>query len=366
MEIQEDLDLIEEEDEILSSEEESFLEESENEYKGGRTTLDMYLDTEYCDKGALSIQVFCIFSTPSIEYTFSFIIVHEEYKEHFSNSFIKNFGKEESCYVFFDNIRSKQSSIPILDYFLLTVEKNEKIKFPKHDLVNIYTNVWFYYSLQDLNIAFGIDYMKKLYLSKNNPVNQWRSVSGFFSQTMSNHRGQYKFNIKLKDINGLSKFGLESLAESYNIPFKKDPILDDYKSRMDEAVVDHPERFLKYGLEDAKVQYLIMQKAVEGFNKIITESLNVNDPNELFTLNNIPMTLGRLVTRVYQKYLKNIALQGDLAIQASMIKNSVLNKCHNNFLTSQGIQQEIKKLKSLESLRDKLNSDDEFREGVET
>ncbi len=75
---------------------------------------------------------------------------------------------------------------------------------------------------------------------------------------------------------------------------------------MDVGIQKYPIKFINYGLRDAIVLKKIMKEALKGFNNILEESIPNIRPDQLFTLYNMPMTIGTLVNVVFSKFIDGV------------------------------------------------------------
>lgn len=66
-----------------------------------KAKLDIYLDTEFCDEGAISIQAYCVFIYNGGIYDFSLIIMHKFFESVFDLDKLNVFNSKNNCFFFF-------------------------------------------------------------------------------------------------------------------------------------------------------------------------------------------------------------------------------------------------------------------------
>jgi hypothetical protein len=192
----------------------------------------------------------------------------------------------------------------LINYFLFDVGV---------DVKNV--NLRMFYSPKDLSIGFGFDQVKDYYKrnSSRTGIQQRRNVSGY-----SLPIGDRKFTIM--DLKGLQPIGgLKDLAKSVGYEMQSKSDMDEYKSNMLEGLIQETEKFLDYSLADAEDLHDIHDQ----FNyyvrvKVCKDILGVEFIDE------IPMTTGSLVGKVFQQWIHTLA-ENKNAFEFAIRKLGLLN-----------------------------------------
>ncbi|MBD1848262.1 hypothetical protein H6F89_33930 [Cyanobacteria bacterium FACHB-63] len=156
-----------------------------------------------------------------------------------------------------------------------------------------------FYSPKDLRYAFGKgraeDFYLKARLTKKRGVTNRR---GALSLGASNQ-------ISIHDLSGWAAKGLAQLATAVGVEMTDKHELDDYKWRMNEALVELPETFLRYAMGDTSALVQIFEKYVELVRKV-QATLGIPE-DEQFTEDTIPRTTGSIVAKTLGIFLRNQA-----------------------------------------------------------
>jgi hypothetical protein len=212
--------------------------------------------------------------------------------------------------------------------------------------------------LKDLNLAFGYTNLVPLYLPKSknqfkNRIVQRRSISGSYQTSEVYQDEIYKYTIVFKDLFGLDSSGLQNMMKSSGLPEEDSEakeLLDSYKSCMDEALKAYPELFVRYAMNDATVLFKIIDSKVESYNSIIRDVFKLNDPDLLYTVKNLPLTVGLLVYSLWEKYFQNSYLKNNPVYQIAFNKLSILDPSNSNYESHRELFIKLSRFQSLEEI----------------
>jgi hypothetical protein len=154
-----------------------------------------------------------------------------------------------------------------------------------------HVNALTYYSPKDCEYTFGWEVWEDALLGGR--VRQKNGMRGTFGSDPA---------VDLLDLYGLYKEGLKPLANSVGIPVEDKGLMDKYKSTMYQGLLEHPRDFLRYAIWDAQVLPVIYERFVPLLNTIMKDCLGIPE-RDLFKRGKIPMTIGRLVATVFEKWL---------------------------------------------------------------
>jgi hypothetical protein len=149
-----------------------------------------------------------------------------------------------------------------------------------------------FFSPKDIEYAIGWPPWRKAILTGK--VHQSNSLTGRVGV------------IRLRDLKGWAgKEKLVDFAAALGIPMPAKTSMDDYKSNMRRGLEEHPEDFLYYAVEDARVLLTLYQKFVTFMREIQRETLGMTEG--WWRASDIPLTLGRLVAGTFERWLVNRA-----------------------------------------------------------
>ncbi|MBV8801974.1 MAG: hypothetical protein JO131_03230 [Gammaproteobacteria bacterium] len=138
----------------------------------------------------------------------------------------------------------------------------------------------------------------------------------------------------MKDLFGWETWGLAVLIEASGLPelnVKNKELMSKYKKNMDEGLINHPQIFIEYSMNDVTVLFDIVEMKISTFNEILTGVFGITDTNALFTIFNIPMTLGRLVFETWHRYLNYVIFKNDDVYKIASFKLAILNPLHPHY-----------------------------------
>lgn len=309
--------------------------------------LQVSVDTEFEGNEYISLQV--TMKNDELNINSTFMILDEKFKQYIPT----RLNNEYKNILYFDDL-SKTGVSFLLKY--ISIFLFEKYGYSLLQKVKIY--LYFYYSLKDLNLSFGSDNMRSYYFKKNKDsqgfIDQKRNVRGFLNFEHKYQNNFIKYKVILKDLYGWgSRGGLQALISSFgleeNLELKK--LLDEYKSEMSLAVKKYPEQFIKYSLNDSVVLLKIVQSQIDTFNTILKTTFSINDPDKTYTVDNIPMTVGSLVSSLWDRYFDSRYLKTK-SHRLAFLKQGVLNSLHSNYDENKELFERLKKINSFSDLKD--------------
>lgn len=101
---------------------------------------------------------------------------------------------------------------------------------------------------------------------------------------------------------GFSQFGLAQLATTLGLQMPEKTSLDHYKTSMDKALLEEPELFVRYGIQDAEILFPIFENMIQYTNSILTNSFKM-PYNLLFNRYTMCYSTGRLVSEIFERYI---------------------------------------------------------------
>ena len=296
-------------------------------YKGTKKStlyISTTIDTEFTAKEALSLQARFKFSYKEKNYVFDAIVINKNYESVLNKNYIDLFKQKKHCEIFYYNLlEDSDSSMPLTKLLFDVLFKNFGYDIFQ-EFNHIVSNLYLFYSPKDLNIAFGIDCMKRNYVSRN--VRQRRGLSGLISVNDIFEIYNMKCSFKIKDVYTLVVGNLEKLCTSFGIPIKNKKSMDKFKSYMDFPLKHFTYKFLEYALDDTIATSEVVSKFLDLTNQVISFSCSPLKDNDLFNENNLPLTIGSLSEKLILKYFNNLFLKGNLYVKICFFKLGILNQ----------------------------------------
>src|SRR4051812_22701405 len=124
-------------------------------------------------------------------------------------------------------------------------------------------------------------------------LNQRNNLSGKVGQVM------------IKDVSGWAgKQGLARFAAGLGIPMPDKDKLD--KQHMWRELLERPDEFLRYAVGDVRVLGEVRDRFVGHMRAVQAEALGMPEP-DLWTAEDIPMTVGSLVAATFERWLYHSA-----------------------------------------------------------
>jgi len=314
--------------------------------------IEYAIDTEYCEKFYLSLQVTCRTKINDENIMFSFMVFDKRYKNLINLDLIQEIQQEkilecETYFFFEENLDELEENLLFKYSFKILSEKGRFNQMEKN--VKVKGNVYFYFSAKDITLAFGLPLTWPLYSGKtktasikrntkfkhNSSIIQRRSIMGqiCFKESFKIQDGTYKdFNIDLtlRDLFGWSTRGLDSLIETSGLSTDTKKILDDYKECMDVALQKFPKEFIKYSMNDSTILFQIVKIKIDSSNKLLKDIYGIKSPDYEYTIHNMPFSLGRLVFSTWSKYLDYVVLKNSKLYKLAFCKMGIINKLHKD------------------------------------
>lgn len=151
------------------------------------------------------------------------------------------------------------------------------------------TSLLNFFSPKDFEYAFGWPKWKKA-IDKDK-VKQKRNITGRVGGT------------NLKDLSGWAGYnGLEETAKGLGVEVMNKGDMDSYKTNMGLGLLEQPEKFLDYAVNDVRITYQSFESFLNMFIRIQRECLDMPD-EDLWDWKTIPMTTGALVAKTLEKWL---------------------------------------------------------------
>lgn len=222
-----------------------------------------------------------------------FLIINSDYEKLLaSKGYLPPYLKEYDCCLLFSHFADIEDRLTklIYNYVFGSVRRRRRNE--------VDCNLFFFYSPKDLWIAIGWENFRELITPSEKTgkatITQKRTTMGYFTLKLND---RFKVNYALKDIAGWTNLGLQSLAEGLGLETGDKSLLDPYKARMDFALVNHTDDFIRYSMNDVVLLEQVLNAQVKMVNWLTNEVLKI--PLE-FTPNSIPMTQGRLVSTIFE------------------------------------------------------------------
>jgi len=135
----------------------------------------------------------------------------------------------------------------------------------------------------------------------------WNNVEEFFDEGNIDKKrainGNYelsKRNYKIWDLSGWTNESLKSLAQSVSVDTKDKGLMDKYKSKMLQGLINEPELFIDYSMNDPELLLKIVQEFTKGQRTLQIETLGLPE-KVAYTIQTIPRTVGSVVAQTIQK-----------------------------------------------------------------
>jgi hypothetical protein len=160
-----------------------------------------------------------------------------------------------------------------------------------------------FFSPKDVEYSVGWEWFQRAILDKK--VRQRNNLSGRIDLP-----GEVK--VYLKDLCGWAgKKSLLTFAQSLGLDAGAKDLLDDYKTRMLDALTERPEDFLRYAVNDAAILPRLHKAFLDHFRSLQQECLHMSE-EDLWGEENIPMTGGSLIARTLEKWIYGQAPEPNL------------------------------------------------------
>ena len=217
----------------------------------------------------------------------------------------------------------------------------------------------FFYSPKDITYFIGEEAAREVFLHN---LEKRRVITGKFKINSEN----YSLTLHCKDAIGWSNKGLADLAAAVGVEMENKSSMDEYKNNMIRGAEENPLEFIQYAIDDVVKLDEIFDKYLELIQWVQIELLKIS-PEDAFTIDTIPMTIGSIVAKSFEKWIVSNANNSEMLEFA--IKKLGYPKTRNN----QKLQQKdveaflwASKSWSMESLKQHKNTElyKNFIEGI--
>jgi hypothetical protein len=155
-----------------SDDEQVVIELRDIDYKS-KYKMDIYIDSEFTNSESLSLQAMVKFKVNDQDINFTFMVINKQYQAYFPPELLAQYPGV--MFFFFDFAEDTKQNI-LLSYISKILKEDFGLVLSLFERVTCY--LWFYFSAMDLNIGFGPDNMRDVYLGKHSTLKQKRSFSG--------------------------------------------------------------------------------------------------------------------------------------------------------------------------------------------
>jgi hypothetical protein len=319
--------------------------------------FDISIDTEFEGKLPISLQVFVKVLKNSDKYcSFCFIVFNSLFSNIFENISFSNF-EGHTVYLYWHNFELEPDNI-LTEYLFRTIHIHYNLQI-ESEKINIFSNLYVFYSIRDLRIAFGDKYVMDLGLKdsskgfyKKQYLSQRKSyMKGMLYGSTSIEFQEYHIYYNIRDIFGWhTTGGLDAIITSLGLEIfqKYKSLMSPYKSEMSKAVQEHPVQFLEYSISDAVVLQEIVDKMVSFTNSIQSQVYGITDNKYLFTKYSISYSLGALVNRIFVNYLDFHFFENNCIYKIVFLKHGILNEKHPLYSTALEYLKKLYEFQSLE------------------
>jgi hypothetical protein len=133
---------------------------------------------------------------------------------------------------------------------------------------------------------------------------------------------------RVKDLYGWNHDGLKRFARSMGLDTSEKDLMDDYKERMWQGLLERPVAFVRYGLKDVAVLPELHTSFVDMAAGIQREVLRLKEP---MTADTIPMTTGAWVATTFERWLHERAGGWEDTFKWCLRKLGVLDDAHKQY-----------------------------------
>jgi hypothetical protein len=157
-----------------------------------------------------------------------------------------------------------------------------------------------YFTPRDVEYALGWESFKAAIL--DGKVRQKNNISGVVKAGAE--------RVHIKDLRGWYTHGLKKFAATLGIPSEDKGLMDHYKTHMRDGLMQQPELYLRYAVNDSRTNVQI-HKAFIGYFRDMQRELGMAE-EDLWDENDIPMTMGKLVAATFERWVHRLATNPDL------------------------------------------------------
>ena len=157
------------------------------------------------------------------------------------------------------------------------------------DINNVKCDVLLYFSPKDIEYAFGFDNIKNTFSKEPIPHNDYLMQK----RCIKGRIGNYTFH----DLYGWFQTSLKKAAVAVNAKMRSKDDMDNYKSNMLEGLIDKPEKFLAYAIDDVDVLHEVKENFTNLIEKDICKDLLG------IKIDYLSHTSGALVAKIFETWI---------------------------------------------------------------
>ena len=311
--------------------------------------LEIFLDTEYISNSQyISIQYKTNVTIPhlNIKKTFKQIIFDNNYRDFIEKSNLQFKTDNPDVLITYKNIKNNLLDNVLFQSIMENVELIEPNLFSEP--IQVFTNLFFYFSITDLYVAFGQEAI--LNLVKQKSIRQRRTnISGSFIVQDVYKNQNIKYHVKLKDMSGLNRTSLKNFANSYGLNVEDKGLLDSYKTEMEKGLFEMPNQFCLYAYNDCELLEKILLTVINSLNELLKKVFL----EQTFEYSNstVPMTIGTIVDNLYNFYFENTYMQNNDFAYMALAKKSILDPLNKNYNLNLSLLKDLNGIKNKQQLK---------------
>lgn len=162
-----------------------------------------------------------------------------------------------------------------------------------------------FFSPKDLEYSLGWDAFEES--MKDGTILKARAMTGVFTSkdeeiysdgkefSLENEiKVPFRLKVRINDLSGLTNGSLHKFADSLNVKMNAKDALDDYKTRMIDALIECPHTFIEYAKGDVEDLETIHREKLKSENIILKDVLELPE-DSLYTIDSMKKTSGSLV-----------------------------------------------------------------------
>lgn len=152
-------------------------------------------------------------------------------------------------------------------------------------------NLLMFFSPKDLEFAHGWERMEPLYRKSKRGVDQKRNIRGSFYCA--------GLKITIRDLQGWTTGGLGKFAESVAVDTGDKGVMDEYKTRMRDGFIEHPDIAFDYSRNDVLLLHHIQDKFERQIKAIASQTLKIPP----ILRSRLKGTTGSMTATIFQEWL---------------------------------------------------------------
>lgn len=316
----------------------------------------VFIDTEYKDSQVLSLQVYLRVERDDAIHEALFIVLAHELSSYNAPSFdFLNIPVDMYYSTFFekDHVLLNELSKYLDKWGCIPVADSNSSDQKPSNPFKINIQVYYFYQIRDLSIAFGPANMEPYYSNNKPGLIIRRTVTGSLKEEFIYKGLIINYVVAVHDISGLENGSLADLMLSCGILQSSKNLMDKYKSNMFEGFKKETSLFLEYAIGDAYYLYAILDSKVTLFNKMMVDIYKL--PQQfLFEKHTIPLTIGAIINYIWESYYEYVLLKYRSDFKLAFAKQSILNQSSTTYTAN---LDSFKALSNFKSLSELTNSD---------